>query len=699
MNVRRLLTASSLLMPVLFGCASDPENSATQGSGGGSTSSGSGTAGSGGGPGGGQVFVGGECPSDVGFPQAQTLPNLTGNVVGQTVRIQFDPRAGARDYRVYALPAKGDVSGDTNRNAVYRCGGNYQVVEAINEDAPLPQSYGVRTMIESQILGYERSAVDATLGYVFTTPGKNRIPVYALGDSAEDADNGCYFQRWPESRVKKYTTSRSERDELLAKHWRDDGIPFYVPADGAANARKVFTGVATGDTIGNWSESTIYVAEGDELEFRKENGSRMTPAFSVYATPEPGSEPLKRVYYGNGCGSSHDELAVTEARFQKTYKQGTQPVAELHWSGLTEDTTLVVEAVDALCPFRGVLSPMSRPPGTDTGVDYPAFLSLDQMREASPTGEVYVGGMGDANAQPRAIARACLHLEPSEPAPADWRYDGKAETYSEPQNVALAMYHLESPTFQIEFYGQPANEWAIGSMFGELWTIHADVGANVSGLLRMMPKEKATMAADAFVHVSMQVDTLSTGRRYPQILISDQSWPITQNLKEGSTIIVQPFGDGPTEAQIEFCDHRDWAVNAQCPRWDLQLLESGGEPFLSPRVEMNGLQGLDRTVRFDAYASTRRVYLFTNGVPYGCVELPEGRMPEGPTTITFGDALYHSGADLNSGLGPWYPFHDVHMKEFMPRHFSNLAFSSGLQQPGWDHARIPCVPASGLKLQ
>src|SRR5438128_1976478 len=80
----------------------------------------------------------------------------------------------------------------------------------------------------------------ATLGYVATAPGADRIPVYALGDPAPDSDNAdCYYMRWPESRVKHYTTSDSERTMLLSQRWRDDGIAFYVAKAGAI---KVYEG-------------------------------------------------------------------------------------------------------------------------------------------------------------------------------------------------------------------------------------------------------------------------------------------------------------------------------------------------------------------------------------------------------------------------------------------------------------------------
>jgi hypothetical protein len=91
--------------------------------------------------------------------------------------------------------------------------------------------------------------------------------------------------------------------------------------------------------------------------------------------------------------------------------------------------------------------------------------------------------------------------------------------------------------------------------------------------------------------------------------------------------------------------------------------------------------------------STSRVYLYTNGVPYGCADFPAGKMKAGPGTVTFGDSLYHSGVDLEA----WYPFHKAKLQTQTSRHYSNLAFTSGAAAPPWDESIVPCVPASGLK--
>ncbi len=641
------------------------------------------------------VFGGADCPGDLGLSASAVLTNVKGSVDGTDVRITFDPTAGAKDYRVYVLPKAGDVTGDTVKGATYRCAGNYAVPFPAEDDNKMPENPGIRTRVASFVQGFDRTLPDATLGYVFSTPSDDRVPVYTLGAPDLKADNvDCYFMRWPESRVKTYTASDQERTDLLAKHWRDDGIAFYAPKPGASGTQQVSLLIDAKDQ----NPAPFYLLPGAELDSRKAKGLDATAAFPVYTDAVAGSQPLMRVYYEQACARGHDELAVGQARFEKAFHQGASPVAELHFSGLTADTTLVVEALDASCPFQGIVAPASRPARSDPfmgfNVDYPAFQTPDELAAASTAGEVFINGQGDGT-KPHAVARACLKVAPVKAPETDWSYAGTPESFTEPAQKGFQIWELESRTFNVQYHTVATDEFTIGGMFGELWATYGDWAADTNGKLRITPKTRATLAADAFVHATMEVDMISTQRRYPQLLISDQEWPVQDNLVKGTTVLVQTFGGItiPIEAEIQFCDRRTWDVNNQCPMYDLERLGTGDARFLSPRPEINGFSGVDRTMRFDVYVSTQRAYLLTNGQPYACVDLPADKLAAGNATVTFGDVLYHSGADLEA----WYPFHLAKLHNLTSRHFSNLAFSSKVAAPPWDEARLPCVPASALK--
>jgi hypothetical protein len=106
---------------------------------------------------------------------------------------------------------------------------------------------------------------------------------------------------------------------------------------------------------------------------------------------------------------------------------------------------------------------------------------------------------------------------------------------------------------------------------------------------------------------------------------------------------------------------------------------------LAPNAEVGEHASVDHRVLFDVYASTQLVYVFLDGEPYACANMPSVGVPSGPVTITWGDALYHSAVDLNFG------FHTDHMQIEQRRHFDNLGFSSGVPAPSWDESRLPCA--------
>jgi len=190
----------------------------------------------------------------------------------------------------------------------------------------------------------------------------------------------------------------------------------------------------------------------------------------------------------------------------------------------------------------------------------------------------------------------------------------------------------------------------------------------------------------------MEGDAFTTGRRYPQIIISDQAAPVQWNLSKGNALILQTFEDAgtanwPNSYQLQVCDHRQWDVNNQCPGYDLyRAMSSDGKvTALRPNAEVAEHTGVDRSTHFDAFVSTTRAYLFLDNEPYGCANLPSKGVPSGDVTVTFGDVLYHSGVDSV------FSYHKKYQKTIARRHFDNLGFKSGVAAPMWDETRFPCT--------
>ncbi|HTQ04335.1 MAG TPA: hypothetical protein VMI54_10780 [Polyangiaceae bacterium] len=673
---------------------------------------------------------------------AQTLSNVVATESDDSVVVSFDAFDGAADYRVYPLPSDDDISVDSDgnvnvKNAIYRCAGHRESAAPYIDDPNANNQGWLETVVDStahgqQVGGFSRTPADATLGYVSTVPGDGLVPVYVLGESNLSADNTCGFSQWAASRVKKYTTSDSERTSLLASGARDDGIAFYVPSNGDSSTTQIYTS-------DDGMSARYYFPAGAEADVHQTK----TAAFSVFSKAQQGTAPLKRVFYVNYCGWAHDELAVGEAAFQRIYQQGSNlPLQQVLWSGITGPQTLVVEALDNVCPFQGHLAPDSIAEvvtGDSPPLYHQPWFSIDDVLKAD--GEVYVNGQagpqwiwrsdqphvgsapGDAPPRPKAIARSFIKVAPAPHQTMDFFADfSSADTASfapapclSPDNDCGGKWRYLSSDFDATFLAVESQKsgdglLSMGPIMGEFWVSYADIAADTNGKFRLTALQKATMSDNSYLHVRMEVNGYSTARRYPQIMISDRDAPIQYSLDQGHTIIAQPKGDStpwaawPVRYDLEVCNLRTWDVNNQCPIYDLwEVKDSSGKATLLGAGDALGdhLYADLRTL-FEIYASTKRAYLFLDGKPYACADMPAGGAPSGPVTVTWGDVLYHSSVDqtFQGEADPFTTtqptFHSEHMQIETRREFDNLGFSSNVAAPAWDETRFPCAAASSI---
>jgi hypothetical protein len=290
-----------------------------------------------------------------------------------------------------------------------------------------------------------------------------------------------------------------------------------------------------------------------------------------------------------------------------------------------------------------------------------------------------------------------------EPAPdLDWSWGFQAddslgaftsEPCGDPSGACFQDFRQRSERFDTSFLYVETDRQVVAPLLGELLVMYADLDSGVNGKFRMTPLEKAQVSADAFLHVTMDVNAFTTGRRYPQLIISDQDAPVQHQLANGNALVIQPFGDWPNLFELQVCDHRIWDVNDQCPFADLDHSfdpnDATKKLSLLPNPEVGEHVGLDRATRFEAYISTQRAYLLLDGEPYGCVDLPATSVQSVPVTVTFGDVLFHSGNDQLQ----FYRFPRERLYHDTQRHFDNLGFKSGVPAPAWDEARLPCTSA------
>jgi hypothetical protein len=200
--------------------------------------------------------------------------------------------------------------------------------------------------------------------------------VYAVGSPAAGDDIYQDGSRTKETRNKLYLQDATTYQAKVAAEWRDDGIVFYAPtsvaACGSGALAPVYEEEAT-DPGYNLLHRYYYssLAEGAAWE-RLPAGAiswagipSRTQPFSVCSAQPTGSVPLKRVTYTFPTKQNvHDELTVGQARYDLARCQGNTTAScasvnhslwSIRYSGLAAPAQIVVEALDAGCPYPGGL--------------------------------------------------------------------------------------------------------------------------------------------------------------------------------------------------------------------------------------------------------------------------------------------------------------------------------------------------------
>ncbi|MES1174362.1 MAG: hypothetical protein ABUL62_08530 [Myxococcales bacterium] len=643
------------------------------------------------------------------LPLLPPLTNVVGKVREDSVGVSFDPVDGAADYRVYVLPKDADITGFSDgtltvKNAVYRCAGMQQTFDLKN--SLNANSAGLTTAGQYGVTA-ELDADDAknTLGYVYVTPAADRLPVYQIGAyPMRDAEVG-----WRETRPKVYTTSADERAMLLAKGARDDGIAFYVPSTASDGTETVYSSQINMPVGGqDWTHYEQYYFTASGMADHKNDTIPPAPAFQVSkSNPGAGSEPLMRVFYKGT--QSHDELSAGPERFRRAAYQGSGPLWYLEWAGLTDSTTLVIEALANGCPFQGFLAPQHL-----EAKGHQTFYTLDDLQKASPTGEAFINGQYDKVAgKPKPIARSFLTVKPVAHDAAAWDWYagfGVGTDFGTPVEVpgckGQNCGRWQTPDLDISSYlidkaddGPPV--LAYGQFLGQLWEAFDDVASDTTGKLRFTARTKGNIDSDPnkYFHATMSVDIVSTGRRYPQLIISDQDAPVQEGFANpnNNSLLLQPIQGPSTRLEVQAFHGLvaglvgSWDVNNQAPEhrlidYDIQTLNA--QPSDSPFQHT----GMDRMTRFDVFVSTKRLYAFMDGQPAGCTLFPKDFALSGPVTFTVGDVLYHEGApdELVCANERPYTFMHVHQCTETKRHFDDLGFKSGSPPPTWDETKFPC---------
>jgi hypothetical protein len=651
-----------------------------------------------------------------GLPELPRIESVRVNMIGSTAVIEFEPIDDALDYRVYPMPAPEDVlvgeDGEVVvRDAIYRCAGDRPFTKREDDSSGFFDA-----SLAANVLDYVRTEDELILGYVYTTPGADREPVYRLADP-----NGAGGFSWdyiapPGSDYNSadYVVGTEARDALLARGFRDDGIAFYAPIDGT---RPVYRLEYQPD---HWGEHpTLFFTDGPEYDFRVggESVADFGERFKIFPERAPGTVPLHRVFYLST--NAHDTLAAGKSRYERALYQGNLPMWSLTWPGLTGPTTLVIEALDQGCPFPGgYISAHEAPGDPATSGHYPS-ITLDDAR--IETGEVFINAQHDPANRPKPVARAFVDVSPEAPPEMDYyeSFDSD-ETWMPLESSEVpnwGMWLRRNEHWAID-YGGCTEGNSVGPVLGQLVFGGGDGGSSCNMSITPLDIEPE-IAADSFLHLRMTTEIPSTFRRYPQVMITTADigpaddaiefetpvrnrlgpLPFEEGYQAGSgdehTIIVQPFSSSH-ELQVEFCNRRGWGVSIQCPRANIYGFHAGSyedewdEDWL-PIPVLGELAGHDRPVQFDVYASTRRVYVTIDEKPAGCAVLPADQMPEGPVTVVFGSVIYHGSID--ESVEPENSPHQ-YLRRYSLVHYDRKIDEIGIDHdaalPGWDETVMPC---------
>lgn len=669
-------------------------------------------------------------------PELPVIQNVKVLTRGDTVTLDFEPVAGAADYRIYPEPAATDwligAAGEVGvKDGIYRCAGDRVFQDRAADGANL---------FDCSITGcantqhnYTRTEADSTLGYVFLTPAADRVPVYRVADP--NGGGGFRNSDWvvplySEANSAEYLTDTAVRDMLLTKGWRDDGVAFYTSKAATKTVYRIKYAPGA-----DWQGDNVvfFFSDGPEHDARAATPAKevadMGPRFSVLATQDAGSVPLRRVQYPG----SFDVLAAGEARFQQVLHQGARPITSLTWPGVKKPTRLIIEALDSGCPFpNGYIAAAHHDADVDRTTNQPfnaPSLTLDEARLSS--GEVFVNGQHDPASRPKPIARAYVDVTPAEPPKMDFlaTFDEGADWAPFKKWQDNNAFIFRNADWAVDTSGCTEN-FTFGPVLGQFVLGFADGGSscNVSITPRKVPTK---IAANTYLHVRMMSDIPSTGRRYPQIMVTNvplkddpaadasniDDVPVHTRLGNfpyelagadkkvgtaddvpamgGQSIVVQPFG-GYQETQIEYCDTRGWGVSQQCDRANVYGFHAGDytstwKQAWTPVPVQGDMAGYDRPVQWDVYTSTSRVYVFMDGKPSACAVLPAGRMPAGAVTVAYRAVIYHCGIDETvTPNDTGHTYEHQYSLCHSDRHMDDLGIDLAVPAPAWDETVLPC---------
>ncbi len=386
------------------------------------------------------------------------------------------------------------------------------------------------------------------------------------------------------------------------------------------------------------------------------------------------------------------------------------PVRAIEVTGVTGPVRIVVEALDTTCPFPGVIgrehADIEVTNAALSAADTVPFSVFSEDEVRARYGSHIVNGhrKGTALGAPasdepaRVLARTTVEASPlGGPTPVQDFFSGFDDDEDQPVLVGDLPPHGRAPfpgklyensDFTFTTYAQEHTQFFLDR--GQLHVLLADWEQDVFGSTVAYPKRVAVMSDDAYVHVTFEVASNATARRYWWLSLCGAGSPGATLDEDGrllGNIIQTPFfyqddGKNPSLEKWSCLQlfPRDGLANPlppsnTRPESDLRVMvnvpnagERDSVRNVSPAQYPSALSArgwyrqmdADGTLtapilddqmliapkaRYDVYVRDDRVIVYVNGEQRLCNDFPGTPLTMAEAAVGFGQALYHSAAE------------------------------------------------------
>lgn len=401
-------------------------------------------------------------------------------------------------------------------------------------------------------------------------------------------------------------------------------------------------------------------------------------------------------------------------RQRNVYVAQRELLTTIEVTGVTARGKYVIEAIDSTCPFVGIVGNAHHElervghgiPVGDDGI----FKVFTEAEVRAAYGSLIINGQGVGtkrgspapNVAPRVLARTTVFLEPQSDtiAPPVSTFFDDFEANDQPHVVELGTYntnHEGSDYFQNSKWTFHSSMLDLMQYFvdrGQLHGVIADGGTENFSSMVAYPRQIAEMSNTDYLHVTYEVNTHITNRRYWWISMCGSSTPGQTLTADGTPkFFQQPTsslqiadGNNPTSAGLNCVmvfpknGNRYFPLppDNTPPETDVRVLLYGEghgvtghnvDPdiykydWLGPSTwtwyrQLDAEQKpvgpmLDRLnrnsprVRFDLFVKKGRVVVYADREQKLCNDFPAHLITQNETAVGFGQVLYHTSAEHN----------------------------------------------------